>query len=204
VNRYGFGPSSHSWLAHWLSGAFCRDHLAMACGLRGQAGRVADPPDDLQSSRPRRASAGRIASGRQELPLLDRAGKTARIEIVTSAVRGAAYGRRGKRRLDFRLTMFRWQNHHSPAAVRAARVPCRDTRASDRFQDAVLAAASFPHFSISSTDAPRGAVGRPYRPPLRVFVRGERVYHGQQNDHRRLAPGRNPGGGSARQSGRGI
>jgi hypothetical protein len=45
--RYEFGPSSLSWLAHWLRGAFCRDHHAMACGLCGQAGRVIDLPDRL-------------------------------------------------------------------------------------------------------------------------------------------------------------
>ena len=140
---------------------------------------------------------GEIASGRQELTCWTRArrsGSDRKRDIGGAQRRLKA---RGKRRLDFRLTMFRRQKHHSPAAIRAARVLCREARASDRFQDGAPAA-SFPYFSISSIDAPRGAVGRPCRPPPRIFVRGERVYHGQQNDHRRLAPGRNPGGGSAR------
>jgi hypothetical protein len=140
---------------------------------------------------------GEIASGRQELTCWTRADRAARIEIVTSAARSAAQRRRDKRRLDFRLTMSRRQNNHSTAAIRAPRVFCFDARASDRFHDATSAAPS-PYFSISSIDAPRGAVGRPCRPPQRFFVRGERVYHGQQNDHRRLAPGINPGGVSAR------
>ena len=196
--RYEFGPSSLSRLAHWLRGAFCRDHHAMACGLCGQAGAGYRPAGSLASFRdPGKRPRGEIASGRQELTCWTRADRAARIEIVTSAARSAAQRRRDKRRLDFRLTMSRWQNNHSTAAIRAARVFCFDARASDRFHDAASAAPS-PYFSISSIDAPRGAVGRPCRPPQRFFVRGERVYHGQQNDHRRLAPGRNPGGGSAR------
>ena len=52
---------------------------------------------------------------------------------------------------------------------------------------------------------PRGLMRRP-RPatarPARVAP--ERVYHGQQNAYRCVPPGRNPGGGPARQSRRGI
>jgi hypothetical protein len=155
--------------------------------LRGQAGAGCRPAGSLASLIPRPAELTCWTRAR-------RSGSDRKRDIGGAQRRLKA---RGKRRLDFRLTMFRRQKHHSPAAIRAARVLCREARASDRFQDGAPAA-SFPYFSISSIDAPRGAVGRPCRPPPRIFVRGERVYHGQQNDHRRIAPGRNPGGGPAR------
>jgi hypothetical protein len=59
--RYEFGPSSLSWLAHWLRGAFCRDHHAMACGLCGQAGAGYRPAGSLASlETPASARAARL------------------------------------------------------------------------------------------------------------------------------------------------
>ena len=67
--RYEFGPSSLSWLAHWLRGAFCRDHHAMACGLCGQAGAGYRPAGSLASfDSPASIRAGRLqAEGRTYL-----------------------------------------------------------------------------------------------------------------------------------------
>ena len=68
--------------------------------------------------------------------------------------------------------------------------------------DAPLSNSQFPP---SPTQTPRAArldgLLSPRRDPC---ARRERVLHGKQNDHRRFAPGRNPGGGAARQSGRRI
>lgn len=59
--RYEFGPSSLSWLAHSLRGAFCRDHHAMACGLCGQAGAGYRPAGSLASlETPASVRAGRL------------------------------------------------------------------------------------------------------------------------------------------------
>ena len=104
------------------------------------------------------------------------------------AVRRRSKLRRALTRLVFRMTMSRWRNHHVPAAVRAARVVVN--AAFGRRQPGGTAAlvSQSPNFSISNKDA----------------TRGERVCHGQQNDHRRLPPRGNPGRGSARQSRRGI
>ncbi len=197
--RYEFGPSSRSRLAHWLSEAFCRDHHAMACGLRGEAGAGCRLP----LSMPRRTSARGDCKRKpgNDLPTRSAARLGSNRDIGAHAA--LLEWRRDKRRLVFRLTMSRWQIHHSPAATQAARTFCYDALASEPLPDPGPAA-SFPYFSISNTDASRGAVRRPCRPSPRVFACDERVYHGQQNDHRRLTPGGNPGGGPARQSSRGI
>ena len=80
---------------------------------------------------------------------------------------------------------------------------CPDAMTSEQFAPAPLAF-PFPCFSFSSIDAPRGAVGwRRCRSPC-IFVPGERVYHGKQNDHRRFPPGGNQGGGPTRKSRRGV
>ena len=86
-------------------------------------------------------------------------------------------------------------------ATQAARMFCHD--AAEKFAPAALAAPD-PYFSISNIDAPRGAVEWRNRPSQRIFARGERVYHGKQNDHRRLTPRGNQGGGLAGQSRRGV
>ena len=49
---------------------------------------------------------------------------------------------------------------------------------------------------ISSTDAARGSIERLSQPSADPCARRKRVLHGKQNDHRRFAPGRNPGGGA--------
>src|SRR5262249_17463957 len=108
-----------------------------------------------------------------------------------------------KVRFVFRLKMSRWQIYSAATATRAARRFCRDAVASEQFALTGLAA-PFLQFSISSTDAIRGADGWRNRPLQRIFARGERVYHGKQNDHRRLAPRGNQGGGPPGQSRRGV
>jgi hypothetical protein len=85
----------------------------------------------------------------------------------------------------------------------AARKFCLDAMTSEQFAPAPLPF-PLPCFSFSSIDAPRGAVGwRRCRWPC-IFARGERVYHGKQNDHRRFPPGGNQGGGPTRKSRRGV
>src|SRR5215469_14231511 len=102
-------------------------------------------------------------------------------------------------RVVFRLTMSRWQIHNSWVVRRTAGTHSRGAVAFPNSPDAAARVARFPYFPISSIDAPRSVSGGPDRSPWRVLVSGERVYHGQQNDHRRVTPGGNPGGGAARQ-----
>jgi hypothetical protein len=147
----------------------------------------------------RQASVREFASERQRIDPPDKAGGGS--GIVTSAPRGAVR-LTAVPRLVFRLTMSRLQFRNSPAAICTARtvlgiaVPYR--------RPAEAAAPQSPFSPIFSTDATRSAVGRPYRPRQRILTRGERVFHGKQNDHRRLPPGGDASGGSTRQPGRGI
>ena len=105
--------------------------------------------------------------------------------------------------LCFRLTMFRWRIYSAAIGTRALRKFCPDAMASEQFAPAPMPV-PFPCFFISSIDAPRGAVGWRRRRSPCIFARGERVYHGKQNDHRRFPPGGNQGGGPTRKSRRGI
>lgn len=200
--RYEFGPSSCGRLAHGLGGAFCRDHHAMACGLREQAGAGCRPAGWLATfNAPASIRAERLqAEGGTPSALRGRrrSDRNRDISAKRRCLKGGVL-----RHACFRLMMSRWQIHHSPAATRAARVFCRHPVTSEQLSDPAPAA-PFLYFPISSIDAPRGAVGWPRWPSQRIFVRGERVYHGQQNDHRRLTPGRDQGGGPPRQSRRGI
>jgi hypothetical protein len=126
-----------------------------------------------------------------------------RTEVVTSAPNGAFWRAACLATLCFRLTMSRWRIYSAAIATRAARKFCPDAIASEQFPPAPLPF-PFPCFSISSIDAPRGAVRwRRCRPPC-IFARGERVYHGKQNDHRRFPPGGNQGSGASRKSRRGV
>jgi len=181
----------------------CRDHRVMACRSReSAAGRVVDPSDPSLLGAPARCFA---RGDCRERPGIDPPDKRRRRGLDRDI--GAM-----RRRLNcgvpatpfFRLTMSRWQIHNSPAAVRAARMHHRGAVASELSPSAAPRGAPFLYFSISSKDALRGAVGRPCRPSPLMLARGERVYHGQQNDHRRIPPRGNPGGGLKRQSRRGI
>jgi hypothetical protein len=124
-----------------------------------------------------------------------------RTEVVTLAPNGASWRAACLVTLCFRLKMSRRRIYSAAIATQAARTFCPDAMASEQFAPAPL---PFSCFSISSIDVPRGAVGwRRCRSPC-IFVRGERVYHGKQNDHRRFPPGGNQGGGPTRKSRRGV
>jgi hypothetical protein len=124
-------------------------------------------------------------------------------EVVTSAPNGVSWRAACLVTLCFRLTMSRWRIFSAAIATRAARKFCPDAMTSEQFAPAPLPF-PLPCFSFSSIDAPRGAVGwRRCRWPC-IFARGERVYHGKQNDHRRFPPGGNQGGGPTRKSRRGV
>ena len=190
---YEFGPSSRSRLSLWSSEAFRRDHHEMACRLLEQARAGCRPVGSVAACC---ARAGSLQAEARTRPA-GKSGRRGLDRIVTLAQCGGARWRRAERRLVFRLMMSRWQVHYAPTASEATRWFCLNAVASQQVSDAAPGA-SFPYFSITSTDATRGAIGRPSRPSQRILADGERVSHGQQNDHRRLPPGRNPAGGPAR------
>jgi hypothetical protein len=198
--RYEFGPSWCSRPARWFSGAFCRDHHAMACGLREQAGvgcrpagrlAIFNAPASVRAGDSKWKAGWTCRISRQCGSDRNRDISAALLEGVVSHV------------LFLRLKMSRWQIHYQPAATWAAPMFCNDMATPERVPD-TAPVDPFSYFSIPSIDALRGASGRPNRPSQRRLARGERVYHGQQNDHRRLPPGGNPSGGPARQSSRGV
>jgi hypothetical protein len=124
-------------------------------------------------------------------------------EVVTSAPNGVSWRAACLVTLCFRLIMSRWRIFSAAIATRAARKFCPDAMTSEQLAPAPLPFL-LPSFSFSSIDAPRGAVGWRRCRWLCVFARGERVYHGKQNDHRRFPPGGNQGGGTTRKSRRGV
>src|SRR5277367_1736715 len=177
--------------------ALGRDDQTIASGCTGRDG-VVGPWNSLQLSTRGLASA-RKSRARQA----SRGRGRLRTQVVTSAPNGASWRAACLVTLCFRLTMSRWRIYSAAIATRAARKFCPDTMASEQFAPAPLTF-PFPCFSISSIDAPRGAVGwRKCRSPC-IFACGERVYHGKQNDHRRFPPGGNQGGGPTRKSRRGV
>ena len=197
IVRYEFGPSSWRCLVQCLRGMLARDDETIASGCTDKSGRVVDrgigcgfqlPPASTRKPRARQASCrrGRLRTG-----------------VVTSAPNGASWRAACLVTLCFRLAMSRWRNYSAAIGTGAVRKFCPDAMSFEQFAPALL---PFPFlcFSISSIDAPRGAVGwRRCRWPC-TFARGERVYHGKQNDHRRFPPGGNQGGGPTRKSRRGV
>ena len=144
-----------------------------------------------------------IASRKSQARQVGRGRSWLRTEVVTLAPNGVSWRAACLVTLCFRLTMSRWRIFSAAIATRAARKFCPDAMTSEQFAPAPLPF-PFPCFSFSSIDAPRGAVGwRRCRSPC-IFARGERVYHGKQNDHRRFPPGGNQGGGPTRKSRRGV
>ena len=197
---YEFGPSSRGRLAHRLSEAFAGTILRWPAGCANRPVRVVDPSDRLPSFHaPASVCAGRLLAEATNRPAGQRRAARLGSNRDIGTMRRCLNGGLPSNGLFSRLTMCRWQIHYSPATREAGRRFCRDAVASEQFPDAAPAT-SFPYFPTSNIDAPRGAIGRPTRPSQRIFARGERVSHGQQNDHRRLTPGRDPGGGPARQS----
>ena len=122
-------------------------------GLHNRSGRVVGPRNSLQLSTRGLASARKLRARQAS-----RGRGRLRTEVVTSAPNGASWRAACLVTLYFRLTMSRWRIYSAAIATRAARKFCPDAMASEQFAPAPLTF-PFPCFSISSIDAPRGAVG---------------------------------------------
>ena len=113
---------------------------------------------------------------------------------------GAEYAplewRRGELRPGFWLTMSCPHNCSFPTATIAACGAAAPHRLSVGAPKAPFLSSYFP--PISNTDAARGSIERLLGPSACSGARRKRVLHGKQDDHRRLSPGRNPGGGAQR------
>ena len=96
---------------------------------------------------------------------------------------------------DERLTMLR---AFLPDSLTAAVAGWDAFRADWPASRAVGLVSGFCSLSIPNMHAAFGLIRRPPRPLGRADSRGERVFHGKQNDHRRLPSGRDPGGGAER------